>query len=70
MKPTGPHEQVRLEAGEEAGEAGGFCADVAHGPCDQDAMTVEAEEVVVGRRQRLGFNQLRGRGYTAHPPAP
>lgn len=67
VKPTGQHEQVRAEAREEAGEAGGLCAEVAEGPHDQDAMRVEAEEIVVGGIQLCGFNQLGGRGCTTRP---
>lgn len=67
VKPTGQHEQVWAEAREEAGEAGGLCAKVAEGPDDQDAMRVEAEEIVVGGIQLCGFNQLGGRGCTPHP---
>lgn len=67
MEPKGKHEQVWAEAREEAGEAGGLCAKVAEGPDDQDAVRVEAEEVVVGGIQLCGFNQLGGRGDTPRP---
>lgn len=64
MKPTGQHEQVGLEVREEAGEASGLCVQVAKGSGNQDAVRVEAKELVVGRIQLCGFNQLRGRGCT------
>lgn len=64
VKPTGQHEQVRLEAREEAGEARGLGAEAAKGPGDQDAVRVEAKQIVVGRIQLCGFNQLEGRGCT------
>lgn len=68
MKLTGQHEQVGLEAREEAGEASGLCAEVAEGSGNQDTMRVEAKEVVVGRIQLCDFNQLRrGRAYTSNP---